>query len=53
MRPSTNKCTECDFNQICSKQREEFISGEIPPAIQIPLIENITAIAVRCLSDVD
>ncbi len=53
MRPSNSKCTECDFRKICSKQRQEFISTEIPSPIHIPETNNITEILVRSFSDVE
>lgn len=53
IRPSASKCSECDFNQICSKQKEVFVSDERPPAIHVPSIKNTTEITVRCFSDVD
>lgn len=53
MRPSNTKCEECDFRRICSKQRQEFISTEIPSPIQIPETNGINEIRVRSFSDVE
>ena len=53
MRPSELKCSECDFNKICSKQRQQFASKDIPRPINIPETEGITEVHVRCFSDVD
>lgn len=53
MRPSASKCEECDFRKICSKQRQEFISPEIPSPIHIPETNNITEIQVRSFSDIE
>lgn len=53
MRPSQSKCLECDFNQICSKQRVDFICSDIPTPIHIPQIDDTNEVLVRCFSDVD
>lgn len=53
MRPSGQKCNECDFVRICAKNKEDFISPEIPESIKIPEINGVTEIRVRCFSDVD
>jgi DNA helicase-2/ATP-dependent DNA helicase PcrA len=53
MRPSQNKCNECDFKKICAKQREEFISDVVPCQIHIPETNNINLIHVRCIGDVE
>ena len=53
MRPSRGKCAECDFRKICSKQKQEFVSTEIPSPIQIPQTNGITVIRVRSFSDVE
>lgn len=53
MRPSQTKCAECDFEKICSKQREDFISSEIPSPIQIPETSGINSIQVRSFSDLE
>jgi DNA helicase II / ATP-dependent DNA helicase PcrA len=50
-RPSRTKCSNCDFNLICSKAREEFQTVTVPPAIQIPNINGVTSILVRAFSD--
>ena len=53
MRPSNDKCEECDFRKICSKQRQEFNSTEVPNPIHIPEIDGTTEIRVRSFSDVE
>jgi DNA helicase-2/ATP-dependent DNA helicase PcrA len=53
MRPSNDKCKECDFRKICSKQRQEFISTEVPSPIHIPLTDGFSVINVRSFSDVE
>jgi DNA helicase-2/ATP-dependent DNA helicase PcrA len=53
MRPSTSKCSECDFRKICSKQRQEFNSTEVPNPIHIPETDETTEIRVRSFSDVE
>ena len=53
MRPSENKCPECDFKQICSKRLENFRSDIIPPEIHIPEINGTNRISVRCFSDLN
>jgi len=53
MRPSGTKCSECDFEKICSKQRENFISTEVPSPIQIPETSGVTNIQARSFSDLD
>lgn len=53
MRPSIGKCEECDFRKICSKERQEFISSEIPNLIRIPETNGIAEIRVRSFSDVE
>lgn len=53
MRPSRLKCQECDFNKICAKVRQEFSNDQRPPEIQIPTVNGINSVEVRCFSDVD
>lgn len=53
MRPSNNKCAECDFNQICSKQYQGFINDGTPPAIHIPEINGEVQIMVRSFINVE
>ena len=53
MRPSASKCGECDFVKICAKNREEFVSAEIPTPIRIPEVNSVKEVRVRCFSDVD
>lgn len=53
MRPSFGKCDECDFRKICSKQRQEFNSTEVPNPIHIPETNGTTDIRVRSFSDVE
>jgi DNA helicase-2/ATP-dependent DNA helicase PcrA len=53
MRPSRNKCSECDFKQICNQHLEDFNTNDTPPPIHIPEINGVTEIPVRCFSDVD
>jgi DNA helicase-2/ATP-dependent DNA helicase PcrA len=53
MRPSISKCAECDFRKICSKQRQEFISVEVPNPIHIPTTNEISEIRVRSFSDIE
>lgn len=53
MRPSGSKCEECDFRKICSKQRQEFTSTEIPTPIHIPETSGVTEIQVRSFSDIN
>lgn len=53
MRPSHDKCMECDFKKICAKQREEFISEIIPRQIHIPETNRLSRIHVRCIGDVE
>jgi DNA helicase-2/ATP-dependent DNA helicase PcrA len=53
MRPSVSKCEECDFRKICSKQRQEFNSTEVPSLIHIPETNGRTGIRVRSFSDVE
>lgn len=53
MRPSSQKCSECDFIKICAKNREEFVSPDIPDPIKIPEVNGINEIYVRCFSDVN
>lgn len=53
MRPSVSKCSECDFIKICAKNKEEFVSTEIPEPIRIPVINGTDEINVRCFSDLD
>lgn len=53
MRPSNGKCEECDFRKICSKQRQEFNSTEVPNPIHIPATNETTEIRVRSFSDVE
>jgi len=36
MRPEREKCRDCDFGQLCSKQAESFSSSSTPPPIHIP-----------------
>lgn len=53
MRPSNSKCEECDFRKICSKQRQEFNSTEVPNPIHIPETNGTTELRVRSFSDVE
>lgn len=53
MRPSVGKCEECDFRKICSKQRQEFNSAEVPNPIHIPETNGTTELRVRSFSDVE
>lgn len=53
MRPSVGKCEECDFRKICSKQRQEFNSTEVPSPIHIPETYGTTELRVRSFSDVE
>jgi DNA helicase-2/ATP-dependent DNA helicase PcrA len=53
MRPSESKCTECDFNLICAKQHQDFVSTELPNPIHIPEINQISTIRVRSFSDLN
>lgn len=53
MRPSNTKCEECDFRKICSKQRQEFNSSEVPNPIHIPETNGTTELRVRSFSDVE
>ena len=53
MRPSTNKCGECDFKKICAKRRQQFTNEQSPPEIHIPTVNGINQISVRCFSDLD
>lgn len=53
MRPSKGKCQECDFRKICSKQKQEFTSKEVPNPIHIPLTNRISRITVRSFSDLE
>lgn len=53
MRPSPNKCNDCDFNKICAKQREEFSSAIIPCKIHIPETNGLKQIYVRCIDDLE
>jgi DNA helicase-2/ATP-dependent DNA helicase PcrA len=53
MRPSAVKCGECDFVKICAKNREDFVSAEVPSPIRIPNINGVEEIRVRCFSDVN
>lgn len=53
MRPSASKCGECDFVKVCAKNRENFVSTEIPEPIRIPEINGVQEIQVRCFSDVN
>jgi DNA helicase-2/ATP-dependent DNA helicase PcrA len=53
MRPSRSKCDECDFNKICAKRRQEFANDQRPPEIQIPTVNGVNSISVRCFSDVE
>jgi DNA helicase II / ATP-dependent DNA helicase PcrA len=36
MRPSPEKCGECDFRALCRKEIEEFASDAMPPALHVP-----------------
>lgn len=53
MRPCAQKCIECDFVKICAKNKEDFVSTDIPLPIKIPEINGVNEIHVRCFSDVD
>lgn len=53
MRPSNGKCEECDFRKICSKQRQDFNSTEVPSPIHIPETNGKKGIRVRSFSDVE
>ena len=53
MRPSTQKCSECDFVKICAKNKENFVSTEIPEPIKIHEVNGVTEILVRCFSDIN
>lgn len=53
MRPSRNKCEECDFNKICAKRFEQFSSQEQPPEISIPSNGGTQKVRVRCFSDIE
>lgn len=53
MRPSSVKCGDCDFKKICSKEKQDFISEEIPASIKIPETKGISELPVRGFSDVD
>ncbi len=53
MRPSVGKCEECDFRKICSKQRQEFNSTEVPNPIHIPETNGTAELRVRSFSDVE
>ena len=53
MRPSNGKCAGCDFRKICSKQRQEFNSTEVPNPIHIPATDGTSEIRVRSFSDVE
>lgn len=51
MRPSQNKCAECDFSKVCSKQSQGFASTLIPMPIKIPETGGLREIHVRSFSD--
>lgn len=53
MRPSRNKCPDCDFNTICAKQRQEFSSTAVLAPIFIPAVMGVNEVMVQCFSDVD
>lgn len=53
MRPKNSKCGECDFRKICSKERQEFNSTEVPSPIHIPETNGTTGIRVRSFSEVE
>jgi DNA helicase-2/ATP-dependent DNA helicase PcrA len=53
MRPSKIKCAECDFEKICSKQRENFASDVVPSPIHIPETSGQGTILVRSFCDVE
>jgi DNA helicase II / ATP-dependent DNA helicase PcrA len=36
MRPSPTKCSKCDFERICPKTRQDFISASRPPELHLP-----------------
>ena len=35
-RPHPDKCGACDFKLLCSREREEFQTGDRPPPLRIP-----------------
>jgi len=52
-RPSSTKCASCDFNKICPKTKEDFVTGTIPPEIFIPNLNGVDKLLVSAFSDVD
>jgi DNA helicase-2/ATP-dependent DNA helicase PcrA len=52
MRPSTKKCSDCDFNMLCSKQLQAFSNTLIPVPIHIPLTNGTSEVNVKAFSDI-
>ncbi len=40
-RPHSKKCSECDFELLCPKNKEEFANNDIPPPIHTPIGEEL------------
>ncbi len=51
MRPHPNKCDECDFKLICSKQPERFKKTDEPPAIYLPSHVSSIPLKVKAFSE--
>lgn len=51
MRPSSLKCTHCDYQLICPKKYEDFRNDAIPPEVYVPT--KIGKCHVRAFSDVE
>lgn len=51
MRPHPNKCDECDFKLICSKQPERFKETDEPPAIYLPSHVSSIPLKVKAFSE--
>lgn len=47
MRPETEKCVACDFEQLCPKRSQDFSTDKVPPSIHVPGGEPEMARAFR------
>lgn len=50
MRPHPDKCDECDFKLLCSKQPEGFSRTDEPPAVHLPVHVSSTPLKVKAFS---
>jgi DNA helicase-2/ATP-dependent DNA helicase PcrA len=51
MRPESQKCAHCDFNELCSKVPQHFRMETLPPPISVPIQAGTTSKMARAFSE--